>query len=59
MRYACTVAELGAAGACGRSRSARARSCCVVGTDEGVRAVDRACPHEGYRLDEGEVAARS
>jgi nitrite reductase/ring-hydroxylating ferredoxin subunit len=54
VRYACTVAELRAGGGM-RPVVLGAREVLVVSTEEGVRAVDRACPHEGYRLDAGEV----
>jgi nitrite reductase/ring-hydroxylating ferredoxin subunit len=54
VRYACTVAELKAGGGM-RPVVLGAREVLVVGTSEGIRVVDRACPHEGYRLDDGEV----
>jgi nitrite reductase/ring-hydroxylating ferredoxin subunit len=54
VRYACTVAELRAGGGL-RPVVLGAREVLVVGTDDGIRAVDRACPHEGFRLDAGEV----
>ncbi len=54
MRYACTVAELGAPGS-RRAVTLGAREIVLVRTDEGVHAIDRACPHEGYGLEEGTV----
>ena len=54
MRYACTVTEVRAGGGV-RPVVLGAREVLVVGTDEGIRAVDRACPHEGYRLDGGQI----
>jgi len=54
VRYACTVAELRAGGGM-RPITLGAREVLVVGTDDGIRAVDRSCPHEGFRLDAGEV----
>ena len=54
MRYACTVAELRAGGGV-RPITLGAREVLVVGTDDGIRAIDRACPHEGFRLDLAEV----
>ena len=54
MRYACTVAEVRAGGGV-RPVTLGAREVLVLGTDDGIRVVDRACPHEGT----GSTRARS
>src|SRR5215207_2376601 len=54
MRYACTVAQLGGPGS-RRAVTLGAREIVLVRTTDGVRAIDRACPHEGYGLEESEV----
>ena len=54
MRYACTVAQLGGPGS-RRAVTLGPREIVLVRTEDGIRAIDRACPHEGYGLEDGEV----
>jgi nitrite reductase/ring-hydroxylating ferredoxin subunit len=54
MRRVCTVAELDLAGGM-LPVTVGPRELLVVRDGDTVHAVDRACPHEGFRLDEGEV----
>ena len=58
MRYACTIAEVRAAGGL-KPLTLGAREIVVVQADDGVFAVDRACPHEGFGLEQGTVEGSS
>jgi nitrite reductase/ring-hydroxylating ferredoxin subunit len=55
MRRVCTLAALDLAGGM-LPVTIGPRELLIVRDGDAVHAVDRACPHEGFRLDDGEVA---
>jgi nitrite reductase/ring-hydroxylating ferredoxin subunit len=55
MRRVCTVGELDVAGGM-LPVTVGPRELLIVRDGDAVHAVDRACPHEGFRLDRGEVS---